>query len=64
MMSPEKDFEDFLFRMRPWKVDMELEPIPARDRAAAMYQLDTDALLLALRSGDRVRLEAALLGVS
>ena len=62
MMSTELAFTDFLNRVKPWRVESERAPMPARAAADARYDFETWALTLAMRSGDPVRLEAALFG--
>lgn len=59
-LSTERDFEDFLRRLSPVRVALERGPIPLKQRREQAYDLATDELRLALRSGSRVRLEAAV----
>jgi hypothetical protein len=63
MMSTELEFEDFLRTRSVLKVRMDYTPAPKEVIAARKYQEGTNALLSALRSGSRVRLEAAVLSL-
>lgn len=60
MMSTDREFEDFLQRMTPGLVLRE-RTLPRYTHAKAQhYQEQTHLIADALRSGSRVRLEAAL----
>lgn len=54
--------EEFMDRVPRWKVQMEATPLPRSEVVVRAYELETDILTSALRSGSRVRLEAAVLG--
>lgn len=61
-MSTDRELEDFLRRMTPGRVLRERTPTPYTVAAARAYQEQTHLIASALRSGSRVRLEAAVFG--
>lgn len=60
MKSVELAFEDFLRTLSPLRVRLERPHMPPSEVRARQYQEQTHLLLDALRSGSRVRLEAAV----
>ena len=60
MLTTEVEFERFLSRVPRWRVEMDRSSLPERVVLERAYQEQTHRLLDALRSGSRVRLEAAV----
>jgi len=59
-MSTELAYEDFLRKVSPVRVLLERPYVEPTVAAARAYQQDTELVAAALRTGDRVRLEAAV----
>lgn len=56
--------EEFMDRVPRWKLQMETPRLPRSEVHKRAYELETDILMSALRSGSRVRLEAAVHGTT
>lgn len=59
-LSSQLDFEDFMRRQSPVRVQLERIHVPAATLQERAYQAITDDLTVALRTGSPVRLEAAI----